>query len=90
MLMEWHLINCLRLGRPIDQDACDSASWSSIVLLSQWSALNGSNSIEIPDFSTGSWESNPHNMDIDLTDGGDTIKITPDTTATPDPEDKLA
>ena len=90
MLMDWHLIDCLRHGLPLDQDVCDAASWSSIVPLSQGSALNRSNSIEIPDFTTGSWESNPHNMDIDLTNSGDTVKITPDTTTTPDPEDKLA
>ncbi len=90
MLMDRHLIDCLRHGRPLDQDVCDAPSWSSIVPLSQWSALNRSNSIEIPDFTTGSWESNPHNMDIDLTNRGGTVKIIPDTTATPDPEDKLA
>ena len=88
--MDWHLIDCLRHGRPLDQNVCDAASWSSIIALSQWSALNRFNSIEISDFTTGSWESNPRNMDIDLTNSGGTIKIIPDTTATPDPEDKLA
>ena len=90
MLMDWHLIDCLRHGRPLDEDVCGAASWSSMVPLSQWSALNRSNSIEIPDFTTGSWESNPHNMDTDPTNEGGTIKIIPDTTTTPDSEDKLA
>jgi len=79
MLMDWHLIDCLRNGLPLDQDVYDAASWSSIVPLSQWSVLNRSNSIDIPDFTAGAWESNPHNMDIDLANGGGTTKIMPAT-----------
>jgi hypothetical protein len=79
MLMDWHLIDCLRNGLPLDQDVYDAASWSSIVPLSQWSVLNRSNSIDIPDFTAGAWESNPYNMDIDLANGGGTTKIMPAT-----------
>ena len=87
MLMDWHLVDCLHNGLPLDQDVYDAASWSSIVPLSQWSVLNRSNSIDIPDFTAGSWQTNPHNMDIELANGGGTTKITP--TAT-DSADRLA
>jgi hypothetical protein len=88
--MDWHLIDCPRNDLPPDQDVYDAARRSSIVPLSQWSVLNRPNSIEIPDFTTGSRESNPHNMDIELTNGGGTTKITPVAPTVPDPEDELA
>jgi hypothetical protein len=87
MLMDWHLIDCLHNGLPLDQDVYDAASWSSIVPLSQWSVLNRSNSIDIPDFTAGTWKTNPHNMDIELANGGGTTKITP---TAPDSADRLA
>ena len=90
MLMDWHLIDCLRNDLPLDQDVYDAASWSSIVPLSQWSVLNHSNSIGIPDFTAGSWETNPHNMDIELANGGATTKTIPITTTALEPDDKLA
>ena len=90
MLMDWHLIDCLRNGLPLDQDVYDAAAWSSIVPLSQWSVLNRSTSIDIPDFTAGAWETNPHNMDIELANGGTTTKIMPATSAAPSPNDKLA
>ena len=90
MLMDWHLIDCLRNGLPLDQDVYDAAAWSAIVPLSQWSVLNRSNSIDIPDFTAGAWETNPHNMDIELTHGGADTKIVPITAATSGSEDKLA
>jgi predicted dehydrogenase len=71
----WRLIDCLHNGLPLDQDVYDAASWSSIVPLSEWSVMHRSNSIDIPDFTAGSWKSNPTNMDINLERGGDT-KIT--------------
>ena len=88
--MDWHLIVCPRNDLPRDQDVCDAASRRSVVPLSHWSVLNRPNSIEIPDFTTGSWESNPHNMDIEPTNGGGTTKITPVAPTVPDPEDELA
>jgi hypothetical protein len=51
-------------------DVYDAASWSSIVPLSQWSVLNRSNTIDIPDFTAGAWETNKRNMDINLELGG--------------------
>lgn len=72
LLEDWRLIDCLRNGLPLDQDVYDAAAWSSIVPLSQWSVLNRSNSIEIPDFTCGSWKTNKLNMDINLVRGGNT------------------
>jgi predicted dehydrogenase len=75
LLEDWRLIDCLRNGLPLDQDVYDAAAWSSIVPLSQWSVLNQSNSIAVPDFTAGSWKTNTLNMDINLERGGNT-KIT--------------
>ena len=90
MLMDWHLIDCLRNGLPLDQDVYDAAAWSSIVSLSQWSVLNRSSAIDIPDFTAGAWKTNPHNMDIELANGGSTTKIKGATAAAPESDDKLA
>ena len=69
----WHIIDCLRSGRPLDQDVYDAAAFSSIVELSEWSVLNNSNSIKVPDFTAGAWTKNKPNMDINLENGcGDT------------------
>lgn len=76
LLIDWHLIDCLRNGLPLDQDVYDAAAWSSIVPLSEWSVKNNSNSIEIPDFTAGAWKKNKRNMDIELTKGGNTKVIT--------------
>lgn len=75
LLMMWHLIDCLRNGLPLDQDVYDAASWSAIVPLSQWSVLNRSQSIDVPDFTHGEWKTNPQNMDIALAKGGATTGI---------------
>jgi predicted dehydrogenase len=74
-LMNWRLIDCLRNGLPLDQDVYDAAAWSSVWPLSEWSVNNRSNSVDVPDFTRGSWKKNqPH--DIDLKKGGDTkVKI---------------
>ena len=75
LLEDWHLIDCLRNGLPLDQDVYDAAAWSSIIPLSQWSVLNHSNSIAIPDFTAGAWKTNPRNMDIELKHGGGNTKV---------------
>ena len=71
----WHIIDCLRNGLPLDQDVYDAAAFSSVVQLSEWSVLNNSNSIKIPDFTAGSWKTNKPNMDINLENGGGTTKV---------------
>jgi hypothetical protein len=70
-LMDWRTIDCLRNGLPLDQDVYDAALWSSIAPLSEWSVANRSNSIDIPDFTGGSWKTNKP-VDILLEKGGNT------------------
>jgi hypothetical protein len=72
---DWHLIDCLHNGLPLDQDVYDAASWSAIIPLSEWSVKNNSNSIEFPDFTAGEWERNQLNMDINLKNGGGNTKV---------------
>jgi hypothetical protein len=70
-IMDWRLIDCLRNGLPLDQNVYDGALWSSIAPLSEWSVANRSQSIDVPDFTGGSWKTNvPH--DINLEKGGTT------------------
>ena len=72
LLESWRLIDCLRNGLPLDMDVYDAVAWSCIVPLSQWSVLNRSNSIDVPDFTAGAWTTNKPNMDINLEQGGNT------------------
>jgi predicted dehydrogenase len=71
----WQTIDCLRNGLPLDQDVYDAAAFSSVVQLSEWSVLNNSNSIKVPDFTAGSWKTNKPNMDINKDHGGGTTKV---------------
>ena len=74
-MMDWRLIDCLRNGLPLDQDVYDAAAWSSIVPLSEMSVNNRSKSIDIPDFTRGSWKSNAR-VDISLSQGATTgVKV---------------
>ncbi|HEX7904491.1 MAG TPA: Gfo/Idh/MocA family oxidoreductase [Chitinophagaceae bacterium] len=70
-LMDWRTIDCLRNGLPLDQDVYDAALWSSIAPLSEWSVAHRSNSIDVPDFTRGSWKKNQP-VDISLEKGGTT------------------
>ena len=70
-LMNWRLIDCLRNGLPVDMDVYDAALWSSISPLSEWSVANRSNSIDVPDFTNGSWKTNKP-VDISLSQGANT------------------
>jgi len=88
--MDWHIIDCLRNGLPMPQDVYDAAAWSAVVPLTSWSAQNRSNSIDIPDFTAGAWETNPRNMDINLENGGANTKILPPSRAAMDFDDNLA
>lgn len=70
-IMDWRLIDCLRNGLPLDQDVYDGASWSVVAPLSEWSVANRSQSIEVPDFTCGSWKNNkPHGINLET--GGTT------------------
>jgi predicted dehydrogenase len=70
-LEDWRLIDCLRNGLPVDQDCYDAALWSAIAPLSEMSVANRSNSIDIPDFTGGSWKTNKP-VDILLEKGANT------------------
>ena len=73
-LEDWRLIDCLRNGLALDQDCYDAALWSSIAPLSEKSIANKSNSVEVPDFTGGSWKTNKP-VDIALEKGGTTKVI---------------
>jgi len=70
-MMDWRLIDCLRNGLPLDQDVYDAALWSCIAPLSEWSVAHRSNSITVPDFTSGSYKTNVP-VDISLAKGGNT------------------
>jgi hypothetical protein len=70
-IMDWRLIDCLRNGLPLDQNVYDGALWSSIAPLSEWSVANRSQSIDVPDYTCGSWKTNvPHGINLET--GGTT------------------
>jgi hypothetical protein len=72
-IMDWRMIDCLRNGLPLDQDVYDGAVWSSVAPLSEWSIANRSHSIEVPDFTGGSWKTNkPHGINLET---GGTTKV---------------
>jgi hypothetical protein len=80
-IMDWRMIDCLRNGLPLDQDVYDGVLWSSIGPLSEWSVANRSQSIDVPDFTGGSWKTNkPHGINLET--GGTTqvleVKVNPD------------
>ena len=65
-LMDWRWVDCLRNGLPIDNDVYDAALWTSIGPLSEWSVGHRSSSIDVPDFTGGSWQVNePVSLSID-------------------------
>ena len=63
-LMDWRWASLLRNGLPLDMDVYDGASWTAVGLLSEVSVANRSRSIDIPDFTGGSWKKN---KPVDLT-----------------------
>ena len=72
-MMDWRLIDCLRNGLPIDQDVYDAAAWSSISPLSEQSVASKGKSIDVPDFTRGSWKKN---IPVSLTlEGGGTTAV---------------
>lgn len=73
-LMDWRTIDCLHNGLPLDQDVYDAALWSAIAPLSEASVDNQSNTVEVPDFTMGSWKTNAP-VDIKLDKGADTKVI---------------
>lgn len=70
-LMDWRLIDCLRNGLPLDIDVYDAAAWSAVAPLSEKSVANRSNSVDVPDFTKGSFKTNEP-VDVFLQKGGTT------------------
>ena len=70
-LMDWRLIDCLRNGLALDQDVYDAALWSAVAPLSEKSVANRATSVDVPDFTYGSWKKNKP-VDISLQTGGTT------------------
>jgi hypothetical protein len=71
-IMDWRMIDCIRNGIPLDMDVYDAALWSAIGPLSEWSTNNTFEKLEVPDFTSGAWETNEPGMDINLERGGST------------------
>lgn len=57
-VMLWRVVNCLRLGVPLDQNVYDAASWSCIIELTAKSIAKRSSSVDFPDFTNGKWRTN--------------------------------
>lgn len=77
-MMDWRLIDCLRNGLPLDENVYDAALWSSIAPLSERSVANRSNSVDVPDFTRGSWKTNAP-VELTLKGGGTTNLRSPKT-----------
>ena len=74
-LTDWRIIDCLRNGLPLDRDVYEAATSSAIIPLSIMSVSDRSNSIDVPDFTCGAWETNKRGMDINLENGGGTTRL---------------
>ena len=70
-LMDWRTIDCLRNGLPMDMDVYDSALWSSIAPLSEYSVSKRSQSVDVPDFTRDNWKTNKP-IDTSMSMGGNT------------------
>ncbi|MEX0928036.1 MAG: Gfo/Idh/MocA family oxidoreductase [Balneolales bacterium] len=72
---DWRLIDCLRNGLPVEMDVYEAAVSSSMSPLSEWSVANRSNSVDVPDFTSGAWKTNKPGMDVALQNGGATTRL---------------
>lgn len=54
-VMMYRLIECLNVGLPLDINLYDGILWSAITPLSELSVAEGSQRIDIPDFTGGTW-----------------------------------
>ena len=70
-LMDWRTIDCLRNGLPLDMDCYDAAAWSAVAPLSEKSIAKRSSSVDVPDFTSGSWKTNKP-VDISMSEGANT------------------
>ena len=65
-LEDYRLVECLRRGEPTDMDVYDAAALSAISECSERSVADRSRSIDIPDFTRGSWQ---HNLPLGIVGG---------------------
>ena len=72
---DWRLIDCLRNGMAMDMDVYEAAASSAITPLSILSVSNRSNSVDVPDFTRGSWKTNQSGMDIQLQKGSGNTRL---------------
>ena len=70
-IMDWRLIDCLRNGLPLDQDVYDAAAWSVITPMSEMSVAKRGKTVDVPDFTRGSWTNNKP-VSLSLEGGGNT------------------
>jgi hypothetical protein len=73
--IDWRLIDCLRNGLPLEMDVYDAALWSAVTPLTEWSVANRSNSVSVPDFTAGNWQTNEYGLDVSLAKGGGTTRL---------------
>lgn len=58
-VMLWRIVYCLRNGLPLDQTVYDAAAWSSVTPLSEASVAKRGRSMDVPDFTRGTWKTTP-------------------------------
>ena len=76
-ICDYQLIDSLHNGLPLNISVYDGATWSAVTPLSLWSVTHGSQPIDFPDFTGGSWADNAP-FDLSLRGGGTTV-VTPKT-----------
>lgn len=72
---DYQLVDSLRNGLPLNISVYDGVTWSALTPLSLWSVTHGSQPIDYPDFTGGTWK---ENAPIDLSArGAMTTKVNP-------------
>lgn len=73
-ICDYQLIDSLHNGLPLNISVYDGATWSAVTPLSLWSVTHGSQPIDFPDFTGGSWANNAP-FDLSLRGGGTTVVV---------------
>jgi len=55
-IMRYRMIECLRLGQPLDQNVYEGAFWSAVSPLSEKSVAEDGAPQVFPDFTRGEWK----------------------------------
>ncbi len=58
-IMNFRVIEALRLGQPLDQNLYEGIQWSVVGPLSEASVADNGASVEFPDFTRGNWKTTP-------------------------------